>query len=392
MGETGRRYTRRSDRKLQLIHVAAQLFADRGYHNVSMDDVAAAVGLTGPALYRHFRNKRDILVQVISEQLGAVEAVAARAARPDLPPDERSAMFLSDLADLVLEREEVLLWKRERRHLSADEQDQFRLKLNEVLRLTVQALGLGDTPASESELLSWGVLAIYASTAPIRRRLDDTATKQVLQAMSHAVLQCELDRATTTSATSTRKLRRPPGRRERILATATRLFHAKSYHAVGIEEIAGESDTAIATFYQYFNGKAELLHAVLNRGAEGLHYVTNHRLSAALTPHDAVDTISRTFIDLALGPHQSVLAVHAADLVYLPVEAQDAIRISEREYVDEWVSAVTAMRPELSVPHARLIAHAAIGLITDVTQTQSLRNRPGIAADLQRLVTAVVAA
>jgi AcrR family transcriptional regulator len=379
-------------RKLQLSQAAARLFTERGYHNVSMDDVASAVGLTGPALYRHFRKKHDILAQAIDEQLAAVEEVAVRAVEADLEPHERSAMFLSELADLVLERDEVLLWKRERRQLSESEQDEFRLKLNDVLRLTVQALGLGDggEPTSDAELRAWSVLAIYSSVSPTRRRLEDASAKRILQAMAAAVLECELDGTAMNSRPPLAPPRRPPGRRERILSTATRLFYAQSYHAVGIEEIAAESDTAIATFYQYFTGKAELLQAVLNRGAEGLHYVTNHRLPAAATPQEAIDTIACTLIELALGPHQPILAILAADLIYLPEKAQDAVRMSQREYIDEWVVAITAIRPELSAHHARLLARASIGLVTDITQTPSMRNRPGIATELHRLVAAVL--
>ncbi|MGE2836899.1 TetR/AcrR family transcriptional regulator [Mycobacterium sp. SMC-4] len=394
MAQTVRQHARSSVRKLQLSQAAARLFTERGYHNVSMDDVASAVGLTGPALYRHFRKKHDILAQAISEQLGAVEAVAIRAVESDLDSDERTAMFLSELADLVLERDEVLLWKRERRQLSEAEQNQFRAKLNEVLRLTVHALGLGNggEPSSDAELRAWSVLGIYSSVAPARKRLEDAAAKRLLQSTAQGVLHCNLDGATMSSVQRVPTQRRPPGRRERILATATRLFHAQSYHAVGIEEIAAESDTAIATFYQYFNGKAELLQAVLNRGAEGLHYVTNHRLPSATTPQEVVDVIVCTLIELALGPHQPILAILAADLIYLPENAQEAIRMSEREYIDEWVAAILGIRPELSPSYARLLARASIGLVTDITQTPSMRNRPGIANELHRLVSAVLAA
>jgi AcrR family transcriptional regulator len=389
-----RQHARSSVRKLQLSQAAARLFTERGYHNVSMDDVASAVGLTGPALYRHFRKKHDILAQAISEQLGAVEAVAARAAEADVTPDERTAMFLADLGDLVLEREEVLLWKRERRQLAESEQDEFRSKLNHVLRLTIQALNLGDPKkaGSEAELRAWSVLAVYASVGPARKRLDTPTIKQLLHEISLRILQCDLNGSVATTTVPVAVQRRPPGRRERILATATRLFHAQSYHAVGIEEIAAESDTAIATFYQYFNGKAELLQAVLNRGAEGLHYVTNHRLPSATTPQEAVDTIACTLVELALGPHQPILAILAADLIYLPAEAQEAIRTSEREYLDEWVAAIQGIRPEVSAPHARLLGQACIGLVTDITQIQGMRSRPGIAAELHRLVTAILTA
>ena len=61
MAQPVRQHARSSVRKLQLSQAAARLFTNRGYHNVSMDDVASAVGLTGPALYRHFSKKHDIL-------------------------------------------------------------------------------------------------------------------------------------------------------------------------------------------------------------------------------------------------------------------------------------------------------------------------------------------
>lgn len=393
MSPSVRQHARSSVRKVQLSQAAARLFSDRGYHNVSMDDVASAVGLTGPALYRHFRKKHDLLAQAISEQLGAVHAVAEGAVKASRPA-ERTTKFLSDLADLVLERQEVLLWKRERRQLSESEQDEFRDRFNEVLTLTIQALGLADSgeSSSDAELRAWSVLAIYSSVAPARRRLEPADAKRIMQTMAENVLTCELNGGALASASPAPSYRRPPGRRERILSTATRLFHEQSYHAVGIEEIAAAADTAIATFYQYFNGKAELLQAVLNRGAEGLHYVTNHRLPTATTPQEAMDIIACTLIELALGPHQPILAILAADLIYLPEEAQEAIRTSEREYVDEWVAALNGIRPDISSHHARLLAQSAIGLVTDLTQTASVRSRPGIAAELHHLVNAVLAA
>ncbi|MCV7057269.1 TetR/AcrR family transcriptional regulator [Mycolicibacterium gilvum] len=392
MPQPARRHEQSSVRRQQLSQAAARLFTDRGYHNVSMDDVASAVGLTGPALYRHFRKKNDILVQAISEQLAAVEAVAVRAGAAELAPEKRAEMFLAELGDLVFGREGVLLWKRERRELSAEQQNQFRSKLDDLLRLTAYALGLSDgaRPSGEQELRSWSVMGIYFGTAPGRKRMENTSAKRLLQRAAHNVLECDLDAAPAPTVAPLQQERRPPGRRERILSTATRLFHTQSYHAVGIEDIASGSDTAIATFYQYFGGKAELLQAVLNRGAEGLHYVTNHRLSSATTSQDALDIIVSTLIELALGPHQPILAILAADLIYLPDTAQESIRMSEREYIDEWVDAILAVRPELAAPHARVLAQAAIGLVTDLTQTQGMRARPGIAIELYRLVWAVL--
>src|SRR6185503_15543174 len=55
---------RSSARREELIGVAANLFGSRGYYPVTVDDIGDAVGLTGPALYRHFPSKEALLVAV----------------------------------------------------------------------------------------------------------------------------------------------------------------------------------------------------------------------------------------------------------------------------------------------------------------------------------------
>ncbi len=62
---TSRRNSGRGGRKQQILGCAAQLFATRGFHGVSVDDLGAAAGVTGPALYRHFRAKEEILTELL---------------------------------------------------------------------------------------------------------------------------------------------------------------------------------------------------------------------------------------------------------------------------------------------------------------------------------------
>ncbi|GAA4809820.1 TetR/AcrR family transcriptional regulator [Tomitella cavernea] len=62
----------KADRRLRLLNAAARLFADRGYGGVSMRDLGAAADVSGPAVYRHFASKQDVLVELlvgISERL-----------------------------------------------------------------------------------------------------------------------------------------------------------------------------------------------------------------------------------------------------------------------------------------------------------------------------------
>jgi AcrR family transcriptional regulator len=71
----------RPSRREQILQAAAQLFAERGSRAVGVDDVGAAVGVTGPAIYRHFASKDAMLAEMllrISERLltGGTERAA----------------------------------------------------------------------------------------------------------------------------------------------------------------------------------------------------------------------------------------------------------------------------------------------------------------------------
>lgn len=78
---TGRRGS--ASRREQILDAAARLFAQRGFHGISIEDIGAAVGISGPALYRHFPSKESVLAEMllsISQQLldeGSRRAVAA---------------------------------------------------------------------------------------------------------------------------------------------------------------------------------------------------------------------------------------------------------------------------------------------------------------------------
>jgi AcrR family transcriptional regulator len=70
-------------RREEILTAAAALFARRGFHGVSIDDIGSAAGMSGPGIYRHFPGKDAVLAQMlldISERLldeGGRRAAAA---------------------------------------------------------------------------------------------------------------------------------------------------------------------------------------------------------------------------------------------------------------------------------------------------------------------------
>ncbi|MFB9234695.1 TetR/AcrR family transcriptional regulator [Plantactinospora siamensis] len=57
---------RRRSRREEILAIAVDLFATRGYHGVSMDDIGSAAGVTGPALYHHFAGKEAMLAAALA--------------------------------------------------------------------------------------------------------------------------------------------------------------------------------------------------------------------------------------------------------------------------------------------------------------------------------------
>jgi len=69
-----------AQRRRQLLDVALAAFSDGGYHGTSMDDVAAAAGVTKPVLYQHFGSKRALYVELLDDVGGRLMDVIAKAA------------------------------------------------------------------------------------------------------------------------------------------------------------------------------------------------------------------------------------------------------------------------------------------------------------------------
>jgi AcrR family transcriptional regulator len=61
-----------TSRREQILDTAATMFAERGFHGVSVVELGAACGISGPALYKHFESKDAMLAEMlvdISEEL-----------------------------------------------------------------------------------------------------------------------------------------------------------------------------------------------------------------------------------------------------------------------------------------------------------------------------------
>ena len=87
---TGARQEAKAERRSGLLKAAARIMAERGFHATRLDDIGSAVGISGPALYRHFSSKHDLLTAVLVDVSERLQAGGEKVL--DAAPDPESAL------------------------------------------------------------------------------------------------------------------------------------------------------------------------------------------------------------------------------------------------------------------------------------------------------------
>ena len=179
-----------SSRREQILDCAATLFAERGYHGVSVHDIGAACGISGPALYRHFAGKPALLGDMlvgISEELLSVGRERAAAA-------DSAAAALDALIDWHIDfalRHPALIVVQEREwsNLPPDGRESVRSLQLAYIDVWVEVVRelrpeLDRRTARAAVQAGFGLL----NSTPHSARLAESAMRELLHAMATAAL------------------------------------------------------------------------------------------------------------------------------------------------------------------------------------------------------------
>ena len=155
---------------------------------------------------------------------------------------------------------------------------------------------------------------------------------------------------TPTAARTPQAVRPPAGQaRDRILATAFRLFYAQWLRAAGIDTIIAESGVAKATFYKYFPAKEDLILAYLEK-VDGVWTGQLHAAAEAAGPDPAARLVG-LFDALASACRRD--GYRGCAFINAAAESASGTRIHERtvahkEHVRAWIRdlAVQAGAPD----------------------------------------------
>ncbi len=184
--ERGLRPTRRDE----ILRAAAQLFAERGFHGVGVDDIGAAAGITGPGIYRHFESKDAILAEMlirISERLLAGGQARVREANGD---------SLSALAGLIEWQTDfalsnpalIVVQDRDLANVADSDRRRVRQLQRRYVEVWVDTLSLlhPSTGKSQIRARAHALFGLINSTPHSAGELRPEAMSQILTAMALA--------------------------------------------------------------------------------------------------------------------------------------------------------------------------------------------------------------
>jgi AcrR family transcriptional regulator len=181
----------KADRRSALLHAAAALFAERGFERVSLEDLGAAVGISGPAVYRHFENKQAVLaallVDVSRELVSGADSVIESSA--DAASTLRSLIAFH--VDFALSNADVIVVQdRDLDSLGTTDRELVRSLQRGYIEAWVGVLAAIHPATSTTELRirARATFGLINSTPHSARTSPKAAVRTLLESMAMAAL------------------------------------------------------------------------------------------------------------------------------------------------------------------------------------------------------------
>lgn len=180
------RKKRRPQRRDEILDAAVELFRRNGYHATGIDEIGATAGVTGPAIYRHFKSKEDILETLLVAASGELLASAEQLAAEAATPAEALRSLVEFAAETLLSNPALsYVAHYERRTLPDESQTALDRAERLYLEAWVKPLAQVRPELSDAEarviVQATAGLAVAATT--FKSGLDRKATKDLIVAM-----------------------------------------------------------------------------------------------------------------------------------------------------------------------------------------------------------------
>jgi AcrR family transcriptional regulator len=168
--------------------VATELFFEKGYGHVGVDEIGVAAGLSGPAIYRHFKGKGEILAALFDQAIDGLLSVVGTAT--DNPRVDLELRVRAHAGYVLTQSKLASVWIREGRSLSREHRNRLRRRernyIDQWVRLIARCYPELSTAECEvAALTALGTLNALPSWPRQAKteQLEDAATEFVVSGL-----------------------------------------------------------------------------------------------------------------------------------------------------------------------------------------------------------------
>jgi len=183
---------------------------------------------------------------------------------------------------------------------------------------------------------------------------------------------------------ATRKKRRPY-RRDQILKIAITLFHERGYHATGMDDIGEAAGITGPAIYRHFKNKEGIVTAAITEGTDQILHKVQEIVEESSSPEETLERLAHNFVRATLN-NPALAGIIVGELRLLDPAPRAAVERAFRLHLEEWVHALSQLRPELSDGELRVLVTGAFGAFESVTQYESGLDRQLVEDLLVRMV------
>lgn len=255
--------TRPRNRKQLILDAAGRVFSERGYHNASMEEVAAGVGITAAALYRHFPNKYALFAACAHVMVDGLVA-----ALDEVPAEASLTEVLTAVTRItVVHRASGGVYRWEARYLDREDRRRLAVKFGRLVERVEEAVQR-EHPLSDRRLRAMAALGAIGSITMHHTSITGRRAGDLL-------LACALRVAATDPAAGPAGARPvelparpvPRTRRAEILAASVPLFARNGFANVTNGQIAEAVGLTPSALYRHYPGKIDILAAACLQAA-----------------------------------------------------------------------------------------------------------------------------
>ncbi|MGA5435210.1 TetR/AcrR family transcriptional regulator [Streptomyces cellulosae] len=373
--------TRPRNRRQLIVEAAGRVFSERGYHTASMEEVAAQVGISAAALYRHFPNKYALFAECADVMVdGLVEAL------DEVPPGASLAEVLTALTRItVAHRASGGVYRWEARYLNREDRRRLRVKFGRLVERVEEAVRR-EHPLPDERLRAVAALGAIGSVTMHHTSIAQRRAEELLLAAALGVAASD-PAAVPPGAHPVELPARPVPRTRRaeILAASVPLFARNGFASVTNGQIARAVGLTPSALYRHYPGKIDILAAACLQAAALLAQGVERSLQGVAGPREALVALASTYVAYGF-EHTELNSVAEAELGGLPEALRRPVVLAQREHIAVWEQQLRQVRPELDPRQTRVLVHAGFGVVVEAGRALRWQDTP----EHRQAVTALV--